>query len=70
MRMTDTVTVKEESESMKGSETDVKDGTAVEHFLKSESQEQIQAEKDERSTDNKNDGQVRDDVTQVKQKSN
>ncbi|XP_053130138.1 R3H domain-containing protein 1 isoform X4 [Hemicordylus capensis] len=57
MRMTDTVTVKGESDTMKGSEVEVKDSTAVEHFIKSEIHEQIQAEKDERCTDYKNDVQ-------------
>ncbi|XP_044294037.1 R3H domain-containing protein 1 isoform X5 [Varanus komodoensis] len=57
MRMTDTVTEKEESDTMKGSEAEVKDNTAVEHFIKSEIHEQIQAEKDERCTDNKSDVQ-------------
>ncbi|XP_015272603.1 PREDICTED: R3H domain-containing protein 1 [Gekko japonicus] len=55
MRMTDTITVKEEGDTMKGSEADVKDNTALEHFIKSESHEQIQVEKEERCTDNKND---------------
>lgn len=57
--MTDIVTVKGESDTMKGSEADIKDNTAVEHFIKSESHEQIQAEKDERCTHLKNDFQVR-----------
>lgn len=57
--MTDTVAVKEESNAMKGSEADVKDSTTVERVIKSESHEQIQAEKDEWCTDNKNDVQVR-----------
>lgn len=58
--MTDIVTVKGESDTMKGSEADIKDNTAVEHFLKSESHEQSQGEKDERCTHLKNDLQVRD----------
>ncbi|XP_042305435.1 R3H domain-containing protein 1 isoform X7 [Sceloporus undulatus] len=57
MRMTDTVTVKEESDTMKGSEAEVKDNTTVEHFIKSESHEQIQGEKDERCSDNRRDVQ-------------
>ncbi|KAJ6665432.1 hypothetical protein lerEdw1_003272 [Lerista edwardsae] len=55
MRMTDIVTVKGESDTMKGSEADIKGNTALEHFMKSESHEQIQGEKDERCTQLKND---------------
>uniref|UniRef100_A0A8C6Y273 R3H domain containing 1 n=1 Tax=Naja naja TaxID=35670 RepID=A0A8C6Y273_NAJNA len=57
MRMTDTIRVKEEGDTMKCSEAEIKDNTAVEHFVGSESQEQIQAEKVEKCTDNKNDVQ-------------
>ncbi|XP_063144769.1 R3H domain-containing protein 1 isoform X5 [Candoia aspera] len=57
MRMTDTIRVKEESDTMKCSEAEIKDNTALEQFVRSESQEQIQAEKVERCTDNKNDVQ-------------
>uniref|UniRef100_A0A8D0DP75 R3H domain containing 1 n=1 Tax=Salvator merianae TaxID=96440 RepID=A0A8D0DP75_SALMN len=57
MRMTDTVTVNAGSDTMKGSEAEVKDSTAAEYFIKSECHEQIQMEKDERCTDNKNDVQ-------------
>lgn len=60
MRMTDTIRVKEEGDTMKCSEAEIKDNTAVEHFVRSESQEQIQAEKVEKCTDNKNDVQVRE----------
>lgn len=57
MRMTDTIRVKEESDTMKCSEAEIKDNTALEQFVRSEGQEQIQAEKVERCTDNKNDVQ-------------
>lgn len=58
--MTDTIRVKEEGDTMKCSEAEIKDNIAVEHFVRSESQEQIQAEKVEKCTDNKNDVQVRE----------
>ncbi|XP_069081164.1 R3H domain-containing protein 1 isoform X3 [Pleurodeles waltl] len=56
MRMSDTATVQEQTEAMKDSVADVKDSTLSEILLKSESQEQIQAEKDDNCTD-KNDSQ-------------
>lgn len=55
MRMSDTATVKEQTEAMKGSVADVKDSTPSEILIKSESQEQIQAEKD--NCTDKNDSQ-------------
>ncbi|XP_063144771.1 R3H domain-containing protein 1 isoform X7 [Candoia aspera] len=62
MRMTDTIRVKEESDTMKCSEAEIKDNTALEQFVRSESQEQIQAEKVERCTDNKNDVQEKNQI--------
>ncbi|XP_067405626.1 R3H domain-containing protein 1 isoform X2 [Emydura macquarii macquarii] len=55
MRMSDIVTLKDETETMKGSEVEFKDTTPVENLIKSRSHEQIQVEKDESCTDNKND---------------
>uniref|UniRef100_A0A670J657 Uncharacterized protein n=1 Tax=Podarcis muralis TaxID=64176 RepID=A0A670J657_PODMU len=63
MRMTDTVIVKERGDTMKNSEMEVKDNIAVQHFIKSESHEQIQVEKNERCTDNKNDVQEKIQIT-------
>ncbi|XP_032549150.1 R3H domain-containing protein 1 isoform X10 [Chiroxiphia lanceolata] len=54
MRMSDILTVKDETDAMKGSETEFKDTDPVENLLKSGSQEQIPAEKDENCPDNKN----------------
>ncbi|XP_078537926.1 R3H domain-containing protein 1 isoform X8 [Lissotriton helveticus] len=56
MRMSDTATVNEHTEAMKGSVADTKDSTPSDILIKSESQEQIQAEKDDNCTD-KNDSQ-------------
>ncbi|XP_064926436.1 R3H domain-containing protein 1 isoform X22 [Columba livia] len=54
MRMSDILTVKDETGAMKGSEAEFKDTDAVENLIKSGSQEQIQAEKDENCPDSKN----------------
>ncbi|XP_053899847.1 R3H domain-containing protein 1 isoform X6 [Malaclemys terrapin pileata] len=55
MRMSDTVTLKDETDTMNGSEAEFKDTTPVENLIKSRSHEQIEVEKDESCTDNKND---------------
>ncbi|NXS02425.1 R3HD1 protein, partial [Oxylabes madagascariensis] len=54
MRMSDILTVKDETDEMKGSEAEFKDTEPVENLKKSGSQEQIQVEKDENCPDNKN----------------
>ncbi|XP_071418906.1 R3H domain-containing protein 1 isoform X9 [Pithys albifrons albifrons] len=54
MRMSDILTVKDETDAMKGSEAEFKDTDPVENLIKSGSQEQIPAEKDENCPDNKN----------------
>ncbi|NWU37607.1 R3HD1 protein, partial [Hylia prasina] len=54
MRMSDILTVKDETDAMKGSEAEFKDTEPVENLKKSGSQEQIQEEKDENCPDNKN----------------
>ncbi|NWR84351.1 R3HD1 protein, partial [Furnarius figulus] len=54
MRMSDILTVKDETDTMKGSEADFKDTDPVENLIKSGSQEQIPVEKDENCPDNKN----------------
>ncbi|NWQ98811.1 R3HD1 protein, partial [Burhinus bistriatus] len=54
MRMSDILTVKDETDAMKGSEAEFKDTDPVENLIKSASQEQIQAEKDENCPDSKN----------------
>ncbi|XP_030310500.1 R3H domain-containing protein 1 isoform X7 [Calypte anna] len=53
MRMSDILTVKDETDAMKGSEAEFKDTDPVENLIKSENQEQIQAEKDENCPDSK-----------------
>uniref|UniRef100_A0A8C8VDP7 R3H domain containing 1 n=1 Tax=Pelusios castaneus TaxID=367368 RepID=A0A8C8VDP7_9SAUR len=53
MRMS--VTLKDETDTMKCSEVEFKDRTPVENLIKSRSYEQIQVEKDESCTDNKYD---------------
>ncbi|XP_032638255.1 R3H domain-containing protein 1 isoform X5 [Chelonoidis abingdonii] len=55
MRMSDTVTLKDETDAMNGSEAEFKDITPVENLIKSRSHQQIQVEKDESCSDNKND---------------
>ncbi|KAM9189010.1 R3H domain-containing protein 1 isoform 8-T8 [Mergus octosetaceus] len=55
MRMSDILTVKDETDAMKGSEAEFKDTEPDENLIKSGSQEQIQAEKDENCPDSKND---------------
>ncbi|NWZ19381.1 R3HD1 protein, partial [Asarcornis scutulata] len=55
MRMSDILTVKDETDAMKGSEAEFKDTEPDENLIKSGSQEQIQAEKDENRPDSKND---------------
>ncbi|XP_019781057.1 R3H domain-containing protein 1 isoform X11 [Tursiops truncatus] len=52
MRMSDTVTVKNETETMKDLEAEVKDTTGVENLIKSENYGKILAEKNERCIDN------------------
>ncbi|NWH65385.1 R3HD1 protein, partial [Geococcyx californianus] len=54
MRMSDILTVKDETDAMKGSEAEFKDTDSDENLIKSESQEQIQVEKDENCPDSKN----------------
>lgn len=58
MRMSDTVTVKNETETMKDLEAEVKDKTRVENLIKSENYGKILAEKNERCIDNSIDLQV------------
>ncbi|KAI6065357.1 R3H domain-containing protein 1 isoform X13 [Aix galericulata] len=53
--MSDILTVKDETDAMKGSEAEFKDTEPDENLIKSGSQEQIQAEKDENCPDSKND---------------
>nr|XP_047918716.1 R3H domain-containing protein 1 isoform X11 [Anser cygnoides] len=55
MRMSDILTVKDETDAMKGSEAEFKDTEPDENLIKSGSQEQIQTEKDENCPDSKND---------------
>ncbi|XP_067598184.1 R3H domain-containing protein 1 isoform X12 [Pseudorca crassidens] len=52
MRMSDTVTVKNDTETMKDLEAEVKDTTGVENLIKSENYGKILAEKNERCIDN------------------
>lgn len=59
MRMSDILAVKDETDAMKGSEGEFKDTDPVENLIKSGSQEQIQAEKDENCPDSKNNMPVR-----------
>ncbi|NXW34059.1 R3HD1 protein, partial [Phaetusa simplex] len=54
MRMSDILTVKDETDAMNGSEAEFKDTDPVENLTKSGSQEQIQVEKDENCPDSKN----------------
>ncbi|XP_059708542.1 R3H domain-containing protein 1 isoform X8 [Haemorhous mexicanus] len=54
MRMSDILTVKDETDAMKGTEAELKDTDPVENLKKSGSQEEIQVEKDENCPDNKN----------------
>ncbi|XP_058665944.1 R3H domain-containing protein 1 isoform X1 [Ammospiza caudacuta] len=54
MRMSDILTVKDETDTMKGSEAEFKDTDPVENLKKSGSEEEIQVEKDENCPDNKN----------------
>ncbi|XP_039556996.1 R3H domain-containing protein 1 isoform X7 [Passer montanus] len=54
MRMSDILTVKDETDAMKGSEAEFKDTDPVENLKKSGSQEEIQVEKDENCPDNRN----------------
>ncbi|KAL9848267.1 R3H domain-containing protein 1 isoform 1-T1 [Geothlypis trichas] len=53
MRMSDILTVKDETDAMKGSEAEFKDTDPVENLKKSGSEEEIQVEKDENCPDNK-----------------
>ncbi|KAK1166022.1 R3H domain-containing protein 1-like [Acipenser oxyrinchus oxyrinchus] len=57
MRMSDTVTVKENTETMRGSEAEENDPTPADGLTKSESQEQTEPEKDESCSDNKDESQ-------------
>ncbi|KAM4859377.1 R3H domain-containing protein 1 isoform 6-T6 [Thomomys bottae] len=52
MRMSDTVTIKDETETMKDLEAEVKDTTRVENLIKSENYGKILAEKNEHCIDN------------------
>uniref|UniRef100_A0A8C0I232 Uncharacterized protein n=1 Tax=Balaenoptera musculus TaxID=9771 RepID=A0A8C0I232_BALMU len=52
MRMSDTVTVKNETEAMKDLEAEVKDTIGVVNLIKSENYEKILAEKNEHCIDN------------------
>ncbi|OXB67710.1 hypothetical protein ASZ78_002792 [Callipepla squamata] len=54
IRMSDILTVKDETDAMKGSEAEFKDTDPVENLIKSGSQEQIHVEKDENCPDSKN----------------
>uniref|UniRef100_A0A8C9N8V1 R3H domain containing 1 n=1 Tax=Serinus canaria TaxID=9135 RepID=A0A8C9N8V1_SERCA len=54
MRMSDILTVKDETDAMKGTEAEFKVTDPVENLKKSGSQEEIQVEKDENCPDNKN----------------
>ncbi|CAN8218411.1 unnamed protein product [Coccothraustes coccothraustes] len=54
MRMSDILTVKDETDAMKGSEAEFKDTDPVENLKKSGSEEEIRVEKDENCPDNKN----------------
>ncbi|NXJ63716.1 R3HD1 protein, partial [Rostratula benghalensis] len=54
MRMSDILTVKDETDAMKGSEAEFKDTDPVENLIKSGSREKIQVEKDENCPDSKN----------------
>ncbi|NWY52616.1 R3HD1 protein, partial [Chionis minor] len=54
MRMSDILTVKDETDAMKGSEAEFKDTDPVENLIKSGSQERIQVEKDENCPDCQN----------------
>lgn len=56
--MSDTVTVKDETETMKDLEADMKDPTRIENHMKSEAYGKILAEKNERCIDNSIDLQV------------
>ncbi|XP_020865109.1 R3H domain-containing protein 1 isoform X11 [Phascolarctos cinereus] len=53
MRMSDTVTVKDGTDTMKGLEAEMKDATRVENLIRSENYEKISAEKNERCIDSK-----------------
>ncbi|XP_058889850.1 R3H domain-containing protein 1-like isoform X15 [Acipenser ruthenus] len=57
MRMSDTVTVKENTETMRGSEEEENDPTPADGMTKSESLEQTEPEKDESCSDNKEESQ-------------
>lgn len=57
--MSDILTVKDETDAMKGSEAEFKDTDTIENLKKSGSQEQIEVEKDENCPDNKNNMPVR-----------
>lgn len=56
--MSDTVTIKDETETMKDLEAEVKDTPRVENLIKSENYGKILAEKNERCIDNNIDLQV------------
>ncbi|XP_036397195.1 R3H domain-containing protein 2-like isoform X6 [Megalops cyprinoides] len=60
MRMSDTVTVKETTETMRGLETEAGDSTPGDSLTKSESQDQTEPEKEEGCCDSKN--QVQDKI--------
>lgn len=58
MRMSDTIAIKDETETMKDLEAEMKDTTTVENLNKSENYGKILAEKNERYIDNNIDLQV------------
>ena len=58
MRMSDIVIIKDETETMKDLEAEVKDTTRVENLIKSENYGKILAEKNEHRIDNSIDLQV------------
>ncbi|XP_056649783.1 R3H domain-containing protein 1 isoform X21 [Monodelphis domestica] len=53
MRMSDTITVKDGTDTMKGLEVEMKDATRVENLIKSENYENISSDKNERCIDSK-----------------
>lgn len=63
--MSDTVTVKHETETMKDLEAEMKDTTRVENLTKSENYGKILAEKNERCIDNNIDLQGQNDAVEI-----
>ncbi|MGH0142106.1 UNVERIFIED_CONTAM: hypothetical protein FKN15_041280 [Acipenser sinensis] len=68
--MSDTVTVKENTETMRGSEAEENDPTPADGMTKSESLEQTEPEKDESCSDNKDESQTQGDTTAKPQNHN